>query len=120
MPSDSAACVFCHRVEAGEYDSTDLSSVVSFEPLNPVVPGHRLFIPREHGESAIRRPDLAARAVEAAALYGKSAAMPCNLITSSGAEATQTIKHLHVHYVPRREGDGLPLPWTPQQEAAHA
>jgi histidine triad (HIT) family protein len=114
------SCVFCLRVEAGEFDRTEVISVVSFEPLNPVVPGHRLFIPREHTESALRRPDLAGEAFMAAALHGKSAAAPCNLITSAGPEATQTIRHLHVHYVPRRQDDGLPLPWTPQQEAARA
>ncbi len=38
---------------------------------------------------------------------------PCNLITSAGREATQTVFHLHIHVVPRRDGDGLALPWTP-------
>jgi diadenosine tetraphosphate (Ap4A) HIT family hydrolase len=38
----------------------------------------------------------------------------CNLITSDGAAATQTVKHLHVHIVPRRDGDGLTLPWSTQ------
>jgi histidine triad (HIT) family protein len=36
-----------------------------------------------------------------------------NLITSGGREATQTVMHAHVHYVPRRRGDGLKLPWSP-------
>lgn len=38
-----------------------------------------------------------------------------NLITSRGGAATQTVFHLHVHVVPREAGDGLALPWTPQQ-----
>jgi histidine triad (HIT) family protein len=29
-------------------------------------------------------------------------------------------EHLHIHVVPRVVDDGLPLPWTPQQEAADA
>ncbi len=36
----------------------------------------------------------------------------CNVITSRGAAATQTVRHLHVHVVPRRQGDGILLPWT--------
>jgi histidine triad (HIT) family protein len=40
---------------------------------------------------------------------------PCNIITSVGAEATQTVFHLHLHVVPRRFGDGLALPWTGQE-----
>lgn len=38
-----------------------------------------------------------------------------NLITSRGPAATQTVPHLHLHLIPRREGDGLTLPWTAQQ-----
>jgi histidine triad (HIT) family protein len=37
---------------------------------------------------------------------------PCNIITSAGSDATQTVFHLHLHVVPRRAGDGLALPWT--------
>lgn len=34
------------------------------------------------------------------------------IITSIGANATQTVRHTHLHVVPRRPGDGLALPWT--------
>jgi histidine triad (HIT) family protein len=37
-----------------------------------------------------------------------------NIITSIGRVATQSVFHLHVHIVPRHEGDGLCLPWTGQ------
>ena len=40
-----------------------------------------------------------------------------NLITSIGAAATQTVFHLHVHVVPRHEGDGLLLPWSNQERS---
>jgi diadenosine tetraphosphate (Ap4A) HIT family hydrolase len=34
-----------------------------------------------------------------------------NIITSIGKAATQSIKHLHVHLVPRTEDDKLMVPW---------
>lgn len=34
-----------------------------------------------------------------------------NLITSAGAAATQSIDHLHIHFVPRKVDDGLMTPW---------
>ncbi len=34
-----------------------------------------------------------------------------NLITSVGTLATQSIKHLHIHVIPRYLNDGLVLPW---------
>ncbi|MEV7006240.1 HIT domain-containing protein [Streptosporangium sp. NPDC051022] len=32
-------------------------------------------------------------------------------MTSAGREATQSVFHLHLHIVPRQDGDGLALPW---------
>lgn len=40
-----------------------------------------------------------------------------NLITSKGADATQSVYHLHVHIAPRQADDGLHLPWTSQHTA---
>lgn len=90
---------------------------MAFEPLNPVTPGHMLIVPRRHVESAAADPGIAGAGATVAAQY--AATLPAaNIITSVGAEATQTVRHLHWHVVPRREGDGLPLPWTPQQARA--
>lgn len=105
-------CPFCKRISHFDFDRMYGSVVVRFEPLGPVTPGHMLFVPSWHAE----HPDV--RAVRAAMGYAESYAQTqgedYNLITSSGEAATQTIDHIHVHYVPRREGDGLHLPWTEQ------
>jgi histidine triad (HIT) family protein len=108
-------CVFCQRANRGEFDDSyngAAEDVVWFEPLNPVTPGHMLFLTRRHAE----HPDRQAVAVAmfAAVRYAMVRPEDYNLITSSGAAATQTIDHIHVHYVPRRKGDGLSLPWTGQ------
>jgi histidine triad (HIT) family protein len=105
-------CVFCDRIEAGEFDYCDRYSV-AFRPLNPVAPGHFLVVSRAHVVSAMEAPHRAGRAVDLAAGLAKAMGLDaCNLITSAGAAASQTVPHLHVHVVPRREGDGLALPWT--------
>ncbi|WP_331719715.1 HIT family protein [Streptomyces virginiae] len=41
-------------------------------------------------------------------------------LREQGRPATQTVDHLHLHVVPRQEGDILPLPWTPQHAARAA
>lgn len=112
-------CVFC-RIVNGQLPAVDLiltKYIASFTPLDPVTPGHRLFIPRTHTTGLRADPILLAHAMFAAAEWASKAEHPedCNLISSDGVAATQTIRHLHVHYVPRREGDCLPLPWTFQQ-----
>lgn len=101
------ACVFCEIVG-------DQNGIVAFKPLNPVVPGHLLFVPATHVKDASSNPDIAGQTFAAAASWGAANYPDFNLITSAGHYATQTVWHLHVHYVPRHPDDGLHLPWTGQ------
>ena len=114
----SASCVFCDIV-AGRAPATivrEWPEAIAFVPLNPVTPGHTLVIPRRHVRDAGQNPLITKEVMGCAAvLMGELPS--ANLITSQGSAATQTVPHLHAHVVPRRPGDGLPLPWTPQQKA---
>lgn len=89
--------------------------IASFTPLNPVTPGHRLFVPQYHLETASTSPEVTGKTFMHAAYWGKSQNQGYNLIVNDGLAATQTVPHLHVHYVPRVALDGLHLPWTGQQ-----
>ena len=89
--------------------------VFIIEPLNPVTPGHVLAIPDRHVMDADAYPFITGDVFAAAAWYARKINLESyNLITSVGEAATQSVFHLHVHVVPRREGDGLALPWTGQ------
>ena len=82
-------------------------------PLNPVVPGHVIVIPHMHVTDVTDDPMVSGACFRAAAWFTKNNGPPSfNLIKSVGAEATQTVMHLHVHIVPRSSGDGLHLPWS--------
>ena len=110
-------CPFCDYSGPSEI-ITESAGVFVIEPINPVTPGHVLVIPRHHVEDWIGTGSLAdASAILSTLLLAQDYAHEadygdCNLITSRGPTATQTIRHLHLHIVPRREGDGLALPWT--------
>lgn len=110
-------CIFC-QIIAGDSpaeDFVDYGPVVSFRPLGPQAPGHTLFVPRAHLTDATDDPLLTGQVFRVASQYVSRARLDAaNLITSVGAEATQTVFHLHVHVVPRGEGDGLrpSWPWT--------
>ena len=107
-------CPFCAFVRGlgPRPESLDVSDdVISFVPLNPIVDGHRLFVPTTHVEDAAHDPALTGRVFARASAWA-GAGRPFNLITSTGSAATQTVFHLHVHYVPRSPGDGLLLPWS--------
>lgn len=107
------ACVFCEiiagRAPATLVDSTPRSLLIV--PLSPVTDGHVLVIPREHVADASTRPWVTAEAMADAAVWAGAQDRPFNLLTSAGEEATQSVFHLHVHYVPRAADDGLMLPW---------
>ena len=107
-------CPFCDLINSGRTSKAEHDYRVRyFEPLNPVTPGHMLFVPEWHAT----HPDILAIRVcmSAATRYAAERDEDFNLITSSGASATQTVAHVHIHYVPRRTGDGLALPWTGQR-----
>ena len=110
-------CPFCDIVRKGDCTFSDDLIVACFEPLNPVTDGHMLFIPTVHAEHRMRF-NLGSISIEqvlyVAHQYAIKQESDFNLITSSGPSATQTIDHIHVHYVPRLENDGLKLPWTGQ------
>ena len=115
-PSDArVACTFC-RIAAGKAPAEivqEWEDALAFVPLNPVTPGHVLVIPRTHVPDATTVPAVTATTMTAAVEVARQC-YPCNLITSAGREASQTVFHLHIHVVPRRAGDGLALPWTPR------
>lgn len=112
------SCVFCDLIGRGDYIERS-GGVVTFEPLNPVVPGHLLVVPVEHVQDALSDTGITALTMLRAADVAKDRCLaPCNIMTSVGREATQSVFHLHIHIVPRRAGDGLMLPWTGQQARA--
>lgn len=115
QPEQVDDCPFCDRIARLDYVH-EYVGVVTIPPLNPVTKGHLLFVPsthHEHGTAAA--PVQVANAMNAAAHWAYEQGIDANLITNIGRLATQSVPHIHVHFVPRRRDDGLPLPWTPQQ-----
>jgi len=108
------ACVFC-QIIAGESPAelvAEYPDALALVPLNPVTEGHLLVIPKVHVKDFRDEPMVTAVAmVRAAELSRDLRIFPANLITSAGKAATQSVFHLHVHVIPRRENDGLALPW---------
>ena len=102
-------CPFCPYFEK----LTKPQQVLKIVPLNPVVPGHVMFVPAEHVIDAGDDPEITAETMRQASLYARS--LPAaNIITSKGEDATQSVFHLHIHVVPRKANDGLLLPWSNQ------
>lgn len=123
-------CAFCDYEGPSKVLTTMAMPTGEFfviEPLRQVTPGHLLVVPRMHVSDCTLRPDVTADAFQVAAFLPAHRSIDAinmadhlNLITSKGSLATQTVWHLHVHVVPRREADGLPLPWHNEYEKGYA
>lgn len=115
-------CVFCEILYGKAEAKTvfDGISTLGIVPLNPVTPGHVIFMPRKHVRDFAEDASVSAAVMSDVAMYSArrhpSEREDFNIITSSGPSATQSVYHLHVHYVPRKTNDGLYLPWTRLQE----
>lgn len=110
-------CIFC-RIQAGQVPSTEVASsdtTYAFRDLSPVAPTHVLVIPRRHIENAheLRAEDapllaemylMAQRVAESEGI----AADGYRLVFNVGADAGNTVPHLHLHVL-----GGRPMGWPP-------
>lgn len=120
VPTSDPDCPFCEIVHREDPDVREVfrnQHVVAFFPTEPATLGHTLVVPREHvadvwalsenlaaelGRVVVRLASALRRAVNPQGL---------NVIQSNGEAATQTVPHLHVHLVPRWEGDAIGRIW---------
>ncbi|MFJ9559799.1 HIT family protein [Streptomyces fuscichromogenes] len=113
-PGPDGDCPFCRIVRgaAPAHVIREWEGALAISPRGGgVTPGHVLVLPKTHVPDVAADPAVSAMTMRhAAELAGE--VDDCNVITSRGAVATQTVPHLHVHVVPRRHGDGIVLPWT--------
>lgn len=104
-------CIFC-KIARGEVSSDKVfenEDFIVIRDVNPKVEGHMLVIPKGHvsgfmelGEGLYEGFLKTARDV-----VEQEGVKNFNLIVNEGAEAGQVVRHLHLHILPRREGDGF-------------
>ena len=99
-------CIFCkianHEIESTIFYEDD--AVVAFDDLNPQAPVHCLIVPKKHyddigdGVSPEALGAVFAAVPKVAAMKGLSE-KGYRTIVNTGADAGQTVKHLHVHVI---------------------
>jgi histidine triad (HIT) family protein len=122
VPDATTGCIFC-KITAGEerawlvYENEHAVAVLD---RSPAVAGHTLVLPRRHAADIwdIGRAD-AGRLMEAvhdvaALLEERLRPDGMTLFQANRAAGWQTVFHLHVHLVPRHQGDPLTASWKPQ------
>ncbi|GAB6860805.1 HIT domain-containing protein [Haloplanus litoreus] len=107
-------CIFCSIVdgEIPSYTVYEDDTVVAFLDANPLARGHTLVIPKHHHERVNDLPaDLAADLFAAVheltdRIEAAVDAEATTIAVNNGELAGQEVPHVHVHVVPRFEGDG--------------
>jgi histidine triad (HIT) family protein len=112
-------CEFC-QIVAGHSPATKVFEDVdtlAFFPTRPVTLGHTLLVPKVHVPhiweltNAVALPLMKAMLLLSKALREAVDPHGLNVINSAGEAASQTVFHLHIHLVPRWEGDALGDIW---------
>lgn len=107
------ACVFCKIVDGKApavrvYEDDDY---LAFLDLRPFTPGHTLVIPKTH---TVDMTDTAAQTLAGMLAVGRRishaarvglGATGTNLAINDGRSAFQSVFHIHLHVIPRRDGD---------------
>jgi diadenosine tetraphosphate (Ap4A) HIT family hydrolase len=115
-------CLFCRLVVGdGEVSVVeDGERTVTFMDIQPVVRGHMLVVPRAHASYlADLEPDDGAAvflAGQRAAAALRASSLRCagvNLFVADGEAAGQDVFHVHLHVIPRYDGDGFGLRLPP-------
>ena len=111
----SRSCNFC-RIVAGENPASvvyDDGNVLAFMDLYPANVGHTLVVPREHWETIYDIPekvlaDLFA-VVKRVSVAVKEAvgAEGISILQFNEGAAGQSVRHFHVHVIPRFKGDTI-------------
>ena len=110
------SCIFCKIVQKQAPASIlyEDSSTIAFLDIRPLNMGHTLVIPKSHYVDIFDIPELELSKVHivskhiAPAIKMATNADGISIIQQNGKAAGQDIFHLHVHVVPRFEGQKLP------------
>ncbi len=99
-------CIFC-KIVSGELSTERLYEddvVVAFADISPMAPTHALIVPKKHvgnvDELSAEDADVVRHMTMAAQRLARQlgvAASGYRLVINSGADATQTVPHLHMH-----------------------
>ncbi len=114
MNTASSDCLFC-KIISGQlpcekvYEDEDTFALLDIHPINR---GHTLVVPKVHHENMYDTPpEIFAKVMKTAQLLSSKikdavGAQGINIGINNDAVAGQLVFHLHVHIIPRFEGDG--------------
>ncbi|MCH5251561.1 MAG: HIT family protein [Lachnospiraceae bacterium] len=116
-------CIFC-KILAGEIPSTTVYEDDSFQAIldvSPAARGHVIILPKNHAANLFELSEEDAAGIMVVAKKIATAVKKTyqcdgiNVLQNNGEAAGQSVFHLHVHVIPRFEGDTdtINIGWKP-------
>ncbi len=110
-------CIFCEIINKKVPAKIvfEDKEFLAFLPLEQVVMGHTLVIPKTHFENIFDiNKDIFERLAGMAKtlaenIVKENTASGINVLHASGKDAQQSVEHFHLHIIPRYQNDGLDL-----------
>jgi diadenosine tetraphosphate (Ap4A) HIT family hydrolase len=114
-------CPFCNNPDIKERIIYKDDLVMAFPTNLPITPGHVLICPTRHIANVDDLTDNELLAIKNLILKLKNSlskavsAQGFNIAWNEGISAGQSIDHLHIHIVPRKEGDSGIYKYEPRE-----
>ena len=99
-------CIFCKIANgvipaAALYEDDDFKVILDAGPASK---GHALILPKQHYQDLCELDE---------AVGTRVLGLAANLVQNNGEAAGQTVKHFHMHIIPRYEGGPEMVAWKP-------
>lgn len=117
--SPPGECIFCKLI-AGEIPAARVCEdelTIAFMDIGQVNPGHVLVASKRHAETLFDLEPAEASAIMQTAQRIAHAVRDAfdppglTLLQANGKASDQTVRHVHMHVVPRHAQDGIALSW---------
>ena len=117
-------CIFCKIIkgEIPSYKIYEDEYTYAFLDIAAEGYGHTLVVPKKHFANVLGCSKFyLQRCMDTVKKIGNHYINDCgfsgfNLIVNTNESAGQSVKHLHIHIIPRKEGDGIGL-WKIKKDA---
>lgn len=108
-------CVFCEIIKGNipSYKIYEDEDVYAFLDIGDDVIGHTLVVPKKHYDNILDVPvDTMNKVMSVVQKISKhyvenKGFTGVNILNNSGVDADQSVMHLHVHILPRKNGDNI-------------
>ena len=119
-------CIFC-KIANGEIPSNTLYEDEGYRvilDLGPATRGHALILPKDHYADLFELPDqnceqmLKIAKKMGARMKERLGCSGMNLVQNNGEAAGQTVRHFHIHLIPRYDDGSRIVAWTPGEPSA--